>query len=391
MCFPSLVAALALLAHFYQARDSAGVRIVENAPSTAGRDLSLGPAPRFRLDGSESGREPFFRVPTKGIALVGSHGFVVANAGAYELRFYGTDGALRVAGGRSGQGPGEFGFLSWIGTLTPDSVLAYDTRRRVLSIWTSSGVVAREVVLASLPAARPSGAFVAFTAPTLQAVLRDGSVVYISSAGLKAGSGIQQAHGAIMRFDPVTTRADTVVQAMIADYVAPAPPARRVTAFGRHISLAVSGDHVSITEGGEYRIESFTAEGRLVRSVRVKRAARRVTTADREAFLRAQSGDPVPEATFPERLPAYDELWHDGDGHLWAAIFRAPTDATARWDVFDRQGVLLCTLAVPRDLRLQAADARHVYGVRVDSDGVQYVESYQLPAKLRTGCSAPDR
>jgi hypothetical protein len=191
-----------------------------------------------------------------------------------------------------------------------------------------------------------------------------------------------------MRWNPATSRADTVTAAWIVDYHEVEPPVSPMIAFPRHVSVAVDGDRLFMTEGGDYRIEMFGLDGRHLRTMTVDRPLRAVTDEHKQAY---QSTRPESKAPFRETLPAYETLWHDLAGRLWAAYFVAPTDTTVRWDVFAAGGELVGTLEVASTLALQASDGTRVYGVRTDDDGVQRVEGYQLPGALRDQTAPAER
>ena len=363
------------------AQDSSAVRIIRSPVPPAERQVSLvNTPPRFRLDGSEAGDDPFHRIPSPGGILALEGGFVVANSGAQQLRFFDGSGTWVTTAGRSGEGPGEFRLLSWMGLKTPDSLVTYDSRRRVVGIWTPDGHFMREAA-AMLPADLPSGPTRGFVPPHAEGVTSNGSIVYLGTVSLAPGSGILRARTPIMRVRPESSRADTVTSVWVVDYQSVELPASPMIGFGRHVSTAIAGEQVSITEGDQFTIETYAMDGRHLRSIRVDRSPRRVTAADRELYLSTRPGSKPP---FREIFPGYDALWLDRVGRLWALVFQPPTESTAIWDVFDQQGELLGSLEVPGSLRPQAADARFVYGVRTDEDGVQSVECYDLPEIFRT-------
>src|SRR5687767_4105799 len=74
------------------------------------------------------GDDPLYQLDrVKAAMWLGAHGLVIANRGD-ELRFYDSGGRHRRTTGRSGDGPGEFRAITWLGPSRDSSVIAYDSR-----------------------------------------------------------------------------------------------------------------------------------------------------------------------------------------------------------------------------------------------------------------------
>jgi hypothetical protein len=121
--------------------DSGGVQIVELPEDpwsysatlgelTAASDLVLG------RDDSRDGHDLFGIV---GGALLDDGRVAIANAGTSEIRVFRRDGTLSRRIGRQGAGPGEFRALSWIGTSTGDTLLAWDPSDLRITVFGSDG------------------------------------------------------------------------------------------------------------------------------------------------------------------------------------------------------------------------------------------------------------
>ncbi|MGD8700604.1 MAG: hypothetical protein PVJ43_15010, partial [Gemmatimonadales bacterium] len=107
------------------ARDSAGVRIVENLRETWTTPWQVDSQPVLSI-GSVAGNPDHLLDRVIGAVGLPDGRIVVANAGSFELLFYGRDGSLLHRAGRRGGGPGEFQSLEWLSRYGPDSVLAVD-------------------------------------------------------------------------------------------------------------------------------------------------------------------------------------------------------------------------------------------------------------------------
>src|SRR5690625_4203127 len=112
-------------------RDSAGIRIVENAEPRPGTvpEWTIDDEPLLEigvLDGDPA--EQFFRVA--GTLRLSDGRVVVADGGSGEVRVFDAEGRHLATGGGQGDGPGEFRNLSRLYRLPGDTILAWDAGLR---------------------------------------------------------------------------------------------------------------------------------------------------------------------------------------------------------------------------------------------------------------------
>ena len=67
------------------------------------------------------------------------------------------------------------------------------------------------------------------------------------------------------------------------------------------------------------------------------------------------------------------------NGELWVAQSRKAGDKVPKYHVFDAQGKLMGTIALPPNTRLVGFGNQALYAVRVDDDDLQYLQRYRLP------------
>ena len=93
-----------------EARDSAGIRIVENARPPEGSRLgwTIGPEPLMSI-GVLEGEEPYMLHWAFNSVRLSDGRIVVVNAGTQELRMFDESGTHLLTWGGSGEGPGSFG------------------------------------------------------------------------------------------------------------------------------------------------------------------------------------------------------------------------------------------------------------------------------------------
>ncbi len=371
-----------------ETRDSAGVRIVENRAPAEDHVARLG-EPSLRLTGAEHGAEPYFRVTD--VAALADGGFVVAVNGLGELRFHNADGSLRAVSGRSGSGPGEFGYLSWLEPWHGDSVLAYDPRLQRLSVWTAAGERGRDVEL-ELPAGLPEGRILAYTGPALYGVFADGTFLSAPPVALLAhgGEGMRTAVLPLMRHG-ASVELDTLLVVAGFDYYELANPAARPpmgeVGYARGLSQAIGVDRFIISENRSNRIDVYSPDGTMLRSIRVLRALDPVTAALRAAFTaeheEPDAREPPIPAIFPDSMPVWQTLLLDGRGSIWAGRYPVADAVSRRWEVFSEDGVLEGVLEMPASFRPMAVRDGILYGVSRDSLDIEYIEVHSVPESLR--------
>ena len=122
-------------------RDSAGITIVEN------RTVDPGGLPRWSVDttpaltiGTGAGDPAYELARIGGIERLPNGMIVVLNGpgeAAYEFRFYDSTGKHVATHGRRGQGPGEYRWISFVGSVGGDTVIGVDFPNERLN-WVSA-------------------------------------------------------------------------------------------------------------------------------------------------------------------------------------------------------------------------------------------------------------
>ena len=327
----------------------------------------------------------FFRVV--GVSELGDGRIVVANAGTGELRFYDSDGKHLVSSGRLGQGPGEFKDLWWLQVIDGDSLVTWDWRNARGSVFTARGDFARSFTFRSL--------IDAGTLPTPVAVLSDRSLLMTIEPHL--------------RTDTVRTqvRRDSIIYARgnmdgaLTDTIGVFPGGEYFTkqwgrgavsqlprAFGRYPQLAVNGEGFYFGSSDSYEIDYFTSTGKRIRSIRLDRPNRRVTTRDIERYkdeliedwgeLRERAKVIANEMPYPETMPAYGAIRVDETGNLWVASYPGPAGEPTRWKVFSPDGELVADIETPAGFTIYQIGADFVIGKWEDDLGVEHVRKYRL-------------
>lgn len=368
-------------------RDSAGIQIVENRGGRwkEGAGWRLSDEPTLQIGVSEG--DPLYQMDGVRAALrLGDGRIVVANAGSHQLRWYNASGRHVASAGREGGGPGEFRRLFAARLLPGDSVLAYDLSAFRLSWFDPAGRFVRSVPL------QPVGQ----VPPRFVDRFADGSLLLSSSVrtlGNSTESGTRRDTLLFLRTDPGGVPVDSL----------PLTPASEASfqfimaggqiqgmniltlPFMRNVHTATSGDRYWQGVTDAYDIVLRRADGTPERIVRRAVEPVPVRGAYLDSLRRVQVADNGPEAgksldqvQLPERLPAFERLLVDDEGHLWVQQTPWPGDVPPEWDVFDGEGKMLGTVRMPAGFRATHIGADFVLGVWADEDDVEYVRMYRL-------------
>jgi hypothetical protein len=364
------------------ARDSAGVRIVENhGAGTLGWMVEEA----AMLDIGGDGEAALFQVTDAKRLRDGR--IVIASAGSRELRIHGADGRLLRSLGRAGEGPGEFKSPFWVGTLRGDSIGVWDAGLGRLTVFTPAGNYARVT-----PSLSSLGLF-----PLAQGALADGRVLVAaggSGAAMKLGTASRDTQTfVILGHDGAV--ADTLGRFPGTEMVMVGSPTTglliRPLPFGRQTVAAVRGARVYVATGDRYEIASYETGLGLRALIRADRPALGVTRRDiddyrrtlvtlgGDAMARRREEKALDDAPYPERMAPLTGLVADADGNLWAEEARRPgDDRGSEWTVFGPDGAARGTVRLPAGLAVKQIGRDWILGVAVDEDEVEHVRLYRL-------------
>lgn len=370
-------------------RDSAGVRIVENATPAwkAGEEWRLSAEPTLEI-GLTNGEAAYQFGQVSGAVRLSDGTLVVADGQSSQLRFFDRSGRHVRTVGREGGGPGEFKNLNPL-TAMGDSLVVGDQINQRVTVFAPDGSLVRAVPLEA-PGSdgflRPVGS------------LRDGSLLVVSGGMSREGAsnGVSRDSVTILRLpsggaprplgrfagDEMFTQGDGG-----AVMVSP-------RAFGLSAEVVAVPDGFFYGATDSYRIGRYDAEGKLLRLINMQREPRKVTPDDierykerrREAFAqsgrRAQARQILERSlaamTFPETLPAYGEMRADPAGNLWVSDYQTTPDDPGKWTVFNPEGRVLGTVATPARMRVLDIGQDYVLGSWTDDLDVEHVRLFAL-------------
>lgn len=367
----------------FQVRDSAGIRILENAsPSPGSRlDWRIGPAPSASI-GVREGEEPYMLHNAFSATRLSDGRIVVANDGSSELRVFDELGTHLVNWGGRGEGPGEFsGDLREVGRWAGDSIIAWNTHfEEGLSVFDADGNFGRSFFLE-----RGTDRF-----PYPLAAHAGGTILTSAFAG-SDGRAVEIRNG-----DGTPAIALGVFpSAEVYEYERPeGGRGTRDVAYGFVLLNGFWGDLVFVAFTNRYEIRAFGTDGTLARIVRRDHVPRPTTQADIDYYVESQlayypnfSADEVAryrqvfESTpLAKTFPAFSEVVVDAAGYLWVREYDFPGEPRPAplWTVFDPGGRVLGFVETPSGLAILEIGEDYILGRTEDDLGVESIHLWPL-------------
>lgn len=402
------LSAVPALAPAQATRDSAGVRIVENArPALAeARAWRVEPSALLTIGGPGSaeaaaGDSLYEFALVMGAARLRDGRYAVAVQGSHAVRFYDARGRLVGSAGRRGQGPGEFQQILGLGLLAGDTLAVIDLGE--VELFAPDGKFART------GASRARGGDFGFIWP--QAFFADGSYAGFDLNDRSipaAGRSVRRQR--LMRVMDDGRRTDTLgaVPTLEGVFDGRQPWGSPVVHAPMPLLAAREGA-ILYAFPQRYEILEYDLAGRVVRSIRRQWAPAKVDARLRETYLahvRAMPGEDgrpmnaemrafverrLATTVYADELPALGDLLVDRAGNLWAEhydparILYTPgpsrtrvVPGPTRWDVFDRGGRWLTTVQLPARFTPFDVGEDYVLGLAHDDDEVEFLRVHRL-------------
>ncbi len=381
----------------YQTRDSAGVRIVENArpPDDSRLGWTIGPDPVVSI-GELDGEDPYLLHWARDATRLADGRIAVANGGTQEIRVFDAGGRWLDTWGRSGEGPTDFEALRRVEVWPGDSIAAWASAGGSIAVYDDQGNFGRTFALWSEEAG--------WLAPRPEFVLGDGRVV--SWRGIErrdsivvelwSGQGrLARSLGAHPGEEPWDTRGErgeTLTGRL---------------AYGRDLVRGLWGDLIVASPTSSYEIRAYRSDGALERIVRRGHLLREPTEEDRPAYVeesmvhilasrdglasRGAPADMIDEymdearryfgrVPFARYFPAFASVMEDAAAYLWVEEYELPREQRpgSIWTVFDPEGRVAGFVETPDGLTVREVGEDYILGWTVDELGVERVELWPL-------------
>ncbi|WP_419948434.1 hypothetical protein [Candidatus Palauibacter sp.] len=369
-----------------EVRDSAGVRIVENRrPAEASRlGWRIGPEPSVSI-GALEGEEPYLLHRATARMLPDGR-IAVRNGGSSEVRLFDGSGRHLATWGGEGEGPGEFSFLSEIAPWPGDSLVAWYSHGRSISVFDASGNFGRSF---SLQSAQPES----WQRPRPVAARPDGTILSLNDpeAADTAVVEIWDGDGALSASLGVHPNRTVLIKTNERGYRELSWPA-----YGSRLEVAPWGELVAVGHTSRYEIRAFRGDGSLARIVRRDHALRAPEDEDRTPYVEEQmsmlTGSSFPAELLPdarrsfestplaEAFPAFSSIVADAAGNLWVEEYEYPREErpSRLWSVFDPAGRILGFVETPRRIGIGEIGEDYLLGRTSDEFGVEFIHVWPL-------------
>lgn len=345
----------------------------------------LADAPMFDVGADAGGEVELLDEVTSAVRL--SNGdIVIASGGDHSIRIFSDRGTLVRQIGREGQGPGEFSNAPWVGRYGTDSLLAWDSGSRRISVFTSQGVLVRDWEVTGLG-----------LTPNAVGLFADGSLI-VERGFLTSG---------LSALPPGLRRDSADFYIIASDSSSPRPfvrvlgPERYVSTsggkltispapFGRATLVAIGAELAAVGDNEGQGITLFERNGQLRRRFEIVSVAASLSEDDIESY-RQQRADAVTspefqaelramleEVPFPETTPLFTRLKFGADEQLWVELGAAPKASHSQWIIVDSLGSCVASLLLPADDRLLDVGSKWALILARGALGVEHVQLYEI-------------
>ncbi len=368
-------------------RDSAGVRIVVNSgPAWSSEaEYRIGARPVLKIGTVEGDPHQMFE-QVRGVTRMDDGTIVVLEGGTNELRLFDAGGNFVRNLGGTGDGPGEFRFLTemWV---SGDTIFGFCNARKRISVFGRDGQVLANTRIEVAEGAGNPAAKGHFSDGTLLVLSAPSGVIPMTQGVFPGASWRLDRFSRSGRF--INEIAFVKESNRWGHEISGLPPGMYLPLSLGIGPYAARDAHVHTGDPTEGSIERWGGDGDLTRVIRWPTPELRVTARQRSRYRVAHAEPPqgvnpaswnryLDETPFPDRMPAYSRLLVDALGNLWAERYRPSWEEGSSWYVFDERGVWLGELPTPHGLRIFEIGADHVLGLERDELGLPFVVMFPL-------------
>jgi hypothetical protein len=283
------------------------------------------------------------------------------------LRFFDSDGTpIRVVG-RAGEGPGEFGDITWADNCGTDSLFVWDYSRRRMIVFDTTGRFQREY--------RPQGEPQEFSCSRMRSFAVIGfPLTYeppsADGARMQAPVWLADAEGDSTHFVGIV-------------------PYGENRALGKLTRIALSDARFLVGTSDSAWVDVYDTLGVRIGALSIGTDPRVPTPTNYEVAIdRLIAITPISEfrerfraqyaaVPMPSTVPFYTDLRIDPLGLLWA-VLSVPGDPQTLLRAMTESGELVADLALPMEMRIFEIGIDYVLGTYQDSLDVDHVLLYRL-------------
>ena len=368
---------------YTQMRDSADIRIVENArpPDDSRLDWRIGPEPAVSI-GVLEGSDPYMLFAVTDATILSDGRIVVVNRGTRELRVFDALGSYLDAWGGRGEGPGELRDVMHIEPLPGDSVIVWGWLDPTMTVFDPAGGFVRTALSDRSLSDDPTG----YLGP--RSATPDGSILASQNQSFVEDMVVEI-------WDPEGNPRESLGTHEAREPTTLVGNTNYPTTFGQELVLEPWGELVVISPTDRYEFKAFARDGTLARIVRRDHEPRSPTDAHLQAYideqvnripsemvdLRVQTRREYETVPVAEQLRAFASIVSDRMDHLWVEEYEAPGEEMegVLWTVFDPEGRVLGFVETPQALEIYEIGEDYILGKTEDEEfGVESVQVWRL-------------
>jgi hypothetical protein len=309
---------------------------------------------------------------------------VVADATGPALHFVDTQGRVRKSAGKSGQGPGDFRTVTWVGKCGGGGIFAWDFPQRRMSLFDEGGTY------------QSSFTFAGGQVQTTTSCNDAGALLSLGGGRrLSTGSGGDAtARYSIAEFTAfptlVSSKGDTLLklaELVIGEIVA-SQGGGGLRPLGPTLHYALGRDRLWLGMSDSTVVTAYAFDGKRIGAIEVRRPPRPVSPANYlravdyylgivPAQSRSRFKSLFMEVPPPGSMPTFTGLFVDPDGLIWVNL-SAPGDADTQLRAFAADGRVLANLTLPVSVNVFEIGREYVLGSRIDADDEPHLVVYRL-------------
>ncbi len=408
-CLPLVLAATPSAPLVKAQTDPAGIPVITvRAPLWGpGEGWTIGDEPLIEIGAADGGPEHLLDGVAGAVRLSGGD-IVVGERTTGELRRYDGNGTLVWRAGGEGEGPGEHGFLAFLGRLPGDSLITHDHGLLRMQVFGPDGRVAR-----SIRVELPGSGFVPRDIVGISE--RYLVVTFNDRRGEAPPPGVARWPGVQIATHSLDDGSIRTVMNVQGPEVHMIREGERVGynlyQFGKGPRFAVSGGTLALVDTERFEVRSIGLDdGSTTRIIRRNEPTRNVTSEHVEAWIETSISavrglEGMPESAREDMrrrmrnspmaatLPVLHTIHLDRVGNLWVEPHSPPGSDAPPFQVYGPDGTWLGDVVIPAGLSLEMTPGLrigwgprpgfeigddYILGVWRDELGVEQVRLYEL-------------
>ncbi len=290
--------------------------------------------------------------------------------------------------GRAGQGPGEFTFMSLVGSCNSENITILDVSSYRITTLSSD---------ARLINIKATQDYVGKTIVYQVICANDGTKIIIEKPnawGVKFGKdkGPYRAKTNVSIVSPNKT------YKVLGSFDGPEyfvwPKTAGPRPFGKKLVITAA-NKIYVGTADSFYVEVFNLKGDKVGSIKHNVPIKDFTSTDlnkyhQDLLIQGRARGRIFDLKFleerskgviPDKLPAYDSFVTNGN-NIWIQESNSPTETTKKWYGFDENYKFLGILQVPTNFQVVSMTNNTVLGKWTEEDGAESVRRYRLVVRL---------